>query len=323
MRSYDIVDLRSRFSRAFSYSIIPDHNERGHRYQRSDTGEQAWSVTTKLALIAKPYLYTWYVKRAVEYVQLHRLRLDTEFDTVLEEARGAAVRSRDSSADIGTTAHDAYDRYLRRWITITSRPEGSAVVDLETLCREHEVEPKGEEIAACRSFDKFLDENEIIPLASEIRVWYQKGKDTFAGTVDAIFLRFEIYKDRNGKKACLHDYIQQPNGTLWCAQCSREVTSKLILGDWKTSNAIKGKDEYGQQSEAYAQALQVATGIKFDEIWVIRFGKGRAEYEICKVSDRKAAWREWIAISRAFDEKERRGETGLLVPLKEKIITRL
>jgi len=335
MRSYDVPSLRARFAGAWPHGIVPDHVPEGHRYRREDTGELAWSVTTKLQFVAKPYLQTWYAKRGIEHIRENLERLRAGDTSVLEEALGAAVRSRDASAEIGTTAHDAFDRYLSRWISTGVRDAGrSAVDDLNELCAANGVEPKGEEIAACRSFDRFLAENEIIPLASEIRIWYSRGKDVFAGTVDAIFLSLTVYKDRVGDagvqtldgRTCAeagHDYEAQPSGNWWCVACGREVTVKLVLGDHKTSNDIKTKDDYAHQSVAYGKSIEIEVAVKFDEIWVMRYGKGKAEYEVCKVDDRKAAWKEWLTVSRAFDEKMLRGDRRLLAPLVEKKVTSL
>lgn len=319
---YDVAILRSTLDGAWAHGIDPCHTAEAHFYKRKDTGRVASSVTTKLGFVSKPYLQTWYVKRAIEHVRENLDRLLSGDEGVLAEAGGAAIRSRDTSAEIGTSAHDAFDRNLTRWIAQGTRP-GSAVEDLNALCEAKGVTPRGEEIAACRSYDRFLDENEIIPLASEIRIWYEEGKDCYAGSVDAVFLSLKVHKERIGEEGHIHDYTPQESGIWWCA-CGREVDPKLILGDHKTSNAIRGKDDYAQQSVAYAKAIEKETGLKFDDIWVMRYGKGRAEYEVCAVTDRKQAWEEFIAISRAYDRKKERGEhASLLEPLTTKQVIRI
>jgi hypothetical protein len=311
----------------------------------------AWSVTSKLGIISKPYLYKWYVKLTVEYIRENRDRLADEFDEVLRESKNAAVRSRDTSAEIGTSAHDAIDRHITEWVRTDSRPR-SAVEFLKAMCAEKGVEPRGEEIAGCRSYERFLDERELIPLVSEIRVWYEQcpkhrkkgcppksscALDVFAGSVDAAFIWLRPRKGRVGESGVVdlagnphvrHDYIPQENGTWWCSACGREVDPVLILGDWKTSNSIDKKDDYAQQGCAYAEAIELAAEVKFDDVWVVRFDKECDEYEIRRVSDRAAAWQEFLAISRAFDERQKRGIgdsivdfDSLLVPLEVKEIT--
>jgi len=327
MKVYDVSDLRARLAGAFPFAIVPAHTSDEHWYQREDTGKLAASVTTQLSFVAKTYLFTWYVKRAIEHITLNRDRLSVEFDTVLTEASGAAVKSRDRSADIGTTAHDAIDRFISRWIS-SGRRGDSVVADLEALCRERGVSPRIEEVAACRSFDLFRSENEIIPLATELRVWYEHGKDCFAGTIDSVLLVLSVRKGRDGSgMQCVsgseHEYVAQGSGTFWCAMCSRECDVRLVLGDWKSSNVIKGKEEYAHQTTAYAHAIEKACGFTFDDIWIVRFEKKRAEYEVLKVADRKQAWKEFLAISRAFSAKHERGKTSLLAPLVEREITRI
>jgi hypothetical protein len=298
-------------------SIVPSHTSDGHRYRREDTGREAWSVTTKLGFVNKGYLHKWYAKKAAEHVRANLPRLLAGDLSVLDEASRAGEDSRDTSASIGTTAHNSIDRYISEWLREGVRPEGFSASFLAQGAR-------GEEIAACRSFDLFINDNEIIPLASELRVWYEHGKDCFAGTVDAIFILRTPHKGRVGGQCeaiaaiGAHDYERQDIGVLWCIECGREVEEKLIIADWKTSNNIKDKDDYAQQDTAYARAVEKAVGCRFDEHWVIRFDKGRAEYEVCKVSNPKQAWKEFLAISRAFDAKESREEEGLLIPLTEK-----
>jgi hypothetical protein len=362
-KSYDAIHLRERLATCFP-PISSCHTPNEHQYQREDTGRVAKSVTTKLGFANKGYLTPWYVKLAIEHIRVHRDRCtnEEEWESLFVEAREAGNNSRDTSAEIGTTAHDAVDRYLQDWIRLGRRPRGEGWgaehdSDRTSPFRRASVylgdNPRGSEVAACRSFDLFLEENEIVPLASEIKVWYEecprhKSKtcpdtgscvdDTFAGSVDAAFLLLSVRKGREGEKGVLdiegrphdeHDYIPQESGTWWCSTCGRECDPSLILGDWKTSNAIAGKDEYALQGTAYTVAIEKAAEITFDDIWVIRLDKARAEYEIRKVEDRKAAWEEFITISRAYDRKQLRrlGDSdrfnSLLVPLKEKVITRI
>lgn len=320
---HTVADLRTRLNNLYPFRILSAHTETEHFYEREDTGKVVASVTSRLSFVDKPYLKKWYAKKAIEHIKDNLPRLLAGDEGVLAEASGAAERSRDFSAGVGTSAHDAVDRWLSRWIESDTRPDYSAVICLEELCKEHGVEPKGEEIAACRSFDKFIEETEIIPIASEIRIWYEEGKDAFAGTVDAIFLYLKTRKGREGRKDCAHDYETQASGVWWCAACGREVDVELILNDWKSSNTIRGKDDYALQSTAYRKAIEKASGIKFSGVWVIRLSKEKAEYEICAVTDGKQAWLEWIAISRAFDARSTREVKSLLEPLEGKKVISL
>lgn len=310
-KSYDISELRTRLASCFP-PVVPRHTATAHYYERTDSGRVTASVTTKQSFVGKSYLKQWAVNVGIDLIEANFDRLNTaDWPLILAEARQAHTGSLEQSADIGTTAHKAIDRYLRDWISKGSRAETSAAFLGSNSTR-------GEEIAACRSFDRLIKDLELIPVASEISIWYETLRDCFAGNVDAIFILRSPRQDREGNKECTHDYARQPSGVLWCAKagCGREVTESLILIDWKTSNSIREKSDYAQQSEAYARAIEKAAGIRFKEVWIVRLSKARAEYEICKVADRKQAWKEFIAISRAYDIKEVRGEQrSLLVPL--------
>lgn len=322
---YDVADLRARLDGAWKFRILADHTEDEHWYKRDDTERRAASVTTKQGIINKPYLKPWNIKVAVEYVRTHADRFRAGDDMVLEEAKKAPYRDLAQAGEWGTTAHGAIERYCLDWIR-DGRPPARSASDYLLP------DAAGEEICACRSFDKFRSENEFIVVASEQQVWYEEGKDCFAGTVDAILLWLSVRKGREGDAGVQdlegnphqeHDYVPQSGNVWWCPPCGREVDVSLILGDWKTSNSIAGHDDYAQQTTAYAKAVEVATGLKFDDIYVIRFDKKRPTYEIRKVDDRKAAWRQFLLISRAFDEIKSREEGTLLVPLKEREVISL
>lgn len=314
--TYDVATLRTRLTTAWQFRILPDHTESEHWYKREDTGKRAASVTTKQGIINKPYLKPWNIKIAVEYVRENADRFRAGDDSVLEEAKKAPYRTLDQASGWGTTAHGAIEQYCLEWIRTGNPPDVSAATFLGD-------DAAGEEICACRSFDKFRAENEFIVLASELQCWYEEGKDCFAGTVDAVLLWLTVRKGREGHSHEKHGYVPQANRVWWCPPCGREIDVSLILGDWKTSNSIEGKDDYAQQTAAYAKAIEKATSLKFDDIYVIRFDKKRQIYEIRKVADRKAAWRQFLVISRAFDEIKNGTEGTLLAPLQERAVITL
>lgn len=317
-KTYDIGNLRETLRDSFP-GVVPCHTATEHWYKREDTGRVAASVTTKQGIINKPYLKPWYIKQTVDYIRENVERLREGDLEVLEEAKGAAGKRVNQASVWGTTAHDAIDRYVTTWIS-DKAPEESCVSFLQP--RDEAMGTNDpEEIAACRSFDLFISEVEIVPIASELKCWYEKGKDCFAGTIDCVGIVRTPYKDRVGDKACAHDYEAQVGGTLWCVSCNREVTQALCLLDWKSSRQISGKSEYAQQTVAYAKSIEVAAKIRFDMVWVVRFDKYSAKYEILKVADPKAVWKEFLAVSRTFDLLKSRPDDSLLVPLKERVIT--
>lgn len=317
-KSYDVSHLRDLFASCMP-PIVARHTETAHRYENENTGKLAWSTTTQLGIVDKSkWLKGWAAKKAVEHVRSNRERLSGyEFDTVLDEASRAHSVRLDEASGWGTTAHSAYDRFMQSWLDNDTQPEESCVRFLEENCRKEGVEPKGEEIAACRSFDLFLREEEVIPLASELQCWYEKKEIVFAGTVDSVLLWLRPRKGRVGTLHGKHDYVQQDTSTLWCAVCNREVDPVLTLGDWKTSGSIK-KDEYCWQTVSYAKAIEEAAGVTFDEILIVRFSKQKAEYELVRVADRKRAWDEFKAISKCFSALQDR-ERELFASVKEKM----
>lgn len=311
-KQYDLFSLRETLHRVFPEGlVVPDHTPTEHWYKNTRTGSRAASVTTKQNVVAKGYLKQWAVNKGIEYIEANIDRLVGGDTTVLNEAKSAHENELGAAGQTGTNAHAAIDQFCSVWIESGAKPSGSSASYLRESA-------PGQEVAACRSFDKFISEVEVVPVASELKVWYEKGKDCFAGTVDAVLLINEVYKDREGSKDCAHDYTPQTK-SLWCAKCGREVIQKLILGDWKTSNQIQKKDEYAEQTVAYATAIEVGTGLKFDDIYVIRFEKSRADYEMARVADRRHAWQRYLATSRLYDLHAKSRES-LLVPLIEKTI---
>lgn len=308
---YDVFSLREILHTAFPEGlVIPDHTPTEHWYKNTRTGSRAASVTTKQNVVAKGYLKQWAVNKGIDHISANIERLKSGDTSVLDEAKFAHENELGAAGQTGTNAHGAIDKFCIEWIERGTKPSLSAA----SFLREG---APGQEVAACRSFDKFISEVEVVPVASELKVWYEKGKDCFAGTVDAVLLINEVYKEREGSKDCDHDYSPQTK-SLWCTKCGREVVQKLILGDWKTSNQIQKKDEYAEQTVAYATAIEVGTGLKFDDIYVIRFEKSRADYEMARVADRRHAWQRYLATSRLYDLHAKSRES-LLVPLHEKI----
>lgn len=311
-KQYDLISLREILHKTFPEGLVlPDHDDTGHWYKNAKTNGRAASVTTKQNVVAKPYLRQWSANRAVEYIREHMAELVGGSMDILDDAKRAHTVELESAGSIGTTAHTAIDKFCQRWID-TGHSEGSSADYLEASAR-------GEEVAACRSFDKFRAEVEFVPVASELKVWYEKGNDCYAGTVDSVLLVQRTYKGREGDKACAHDYVWQTH-TLWCTKCSREVTQELIIGDHKTSNQISNKDEYAEQVEAYAHAIEVGTGLKFNDLWIMRYEKSKADYEIMRIANRAKAWKRFLATSRLYDIRAK-SDRPLLEPVfKKKII---
>ncbi len=315
MKTYEATQLRAELARAFPQgSVEPAHTGRGHFYRVPGKESSAPSVTTIQSIESKGYLKQWAVNKAVEYIDNNIARLCSGDLDILEEARKAHERELDFAGSVGTTAHDAAEKYAKHWIETGEKKESATEFLAEGSLPE--------EVAGTRSFDKFIKEHDLIPIASEVRVWYAKGKDIYAGTVDAIYLLGEVYKDREGSTSCSHDYEPQKGNKHWCVNCGRTIVWKLVEVDYKTSNTVAGKNSYAEQVEAYARAIEQKTGWKFDDLWILQLNKQRARYDLFKVNNRKRAWDRFIATLRHYVEMQDESE-NLLTPREEKLIIRI
>jgi hypothetical protein len=315
MKIYEATKLREELATAFPQgSVVPAHTSRGHYYNVPGRETSAPSVTTIQSIESKGYLKQWAVNKAVEYIDNNIARLCGGDLNILEEAKKAHERELLFAGSVGTTAHDAAEKYAKHWIETGEKKESAVEFLAEGSLPE--------EVAGTRSFDKFIKEHDLIPIASEVRVWYAKGKDVYAGTVDAIYLMGEVYKDKEGDASCAHDYEQQKGNKHWCVKCGRVIVWKLVEVDYKTSNSVAGKNSYGEQVEAYARAIEQRTGWKFDDLWILQLNKQRAKYDLFKVNDRTRAWKRFLATLRHYVETQDANE-NLLTPREEKLIIRI
>lgn len=97
--------------------------ETDHRYFYD--GTPLTGVTTVLGTLNKPALIGWAAKMAVEYVSENRTKIineksqliTEEFDKVLEEAKTAHARKRDTAAEKGTDLHALAETWVKRCMT--------------------------------------------------------------------------------------------------------------------------------------------------------------------------------------------------------------
>lgn len=314
MKNYEVHTLRSELAHAFpSGKVEPAHTQRGHFYKIEGRGDVAPSVTTVQSIESKSYLKQWAVNRAVEYINDNLPQLCSGDTGVLEHARYAHRRELDFAGEVGTTAHDAAEKYVKHWIETGEKKESATeFLGADAL---------PEEIAGTRSFDKFIKENELMPIGSEVRVWYSKGKDVYAGTIDSIYLMGEVYKNRDGSMTCAHDYSPQGNGRQWCVKCGRMIVWKLVEIDYKTSNTVDGKNDYAEQVVAYAHAVEKITKWKFDDILILQLDKKKAKYTMFRVNNRARALKRFLVTLRHYVEKPE--DENLLTPIYEKLIIKI
>lgn len=137
--------------------------------------------------------------------------------------------------------------------------------------------------AITRSCEQFLTDFEVIPIASELLV--ASVKYGFAGTLDSLLMV------KKGDK-----YV-------------------FAIGDWKSSNDIH-KHEYAMQVAAYYRALFELTGLRPEELLIVRLDKERMKYEVLRVTDRPAAFRAFMHASKLYDYMN--GTKSTLYPFNAK-----
>jgi hypothetical protein len=83
-------------------------------------GKRATGITTVIGVLAKPALYSWYARKAVEYIAENASPVDIEggfdlavWNALLEEAKTAGNRNKDKAADHGTDAHALVEEWIK------------------------------------------------------------------------------------------------------------------------------------------------------------------------------------------------------------------
>lgn len=157
------------------------HDDSGHRYRNNKTGHIQRSVTTKLAVLSKPHLLNWAVKMGAEWLlkedRLNRFATERFHDDMVKGMQLAHTDIRDDAGGVGTTAHNAAERYINDWLASGIRPEN--ILDFApTPC-----DPRA--VASMRAVEAFFKKHDIVPLASEILVGDVRYS---AGTLDFLAL---------------------------------------------------------------------------------------------------------------------------------------
>lgn len=140
-------------------------NEAKHQYKWG--GEWVPSVTTILQRLNKPALIQWAANCAIDYVR-DKLLDDGEYDwrDVLEDARTAHARVRDSAGDVGTLVHKIAKNILGENAT------WAADVGIIPAKAQN----------ALKAFEDWRSRHEIEPIALERRIFSQEYQ--YAGTCD-------------------------------------------------------------------------------------------------------------------------------------------
>jgi hypothetical protein len=172
-----VADIQKRIAEKVTGVWIPEHDEHGHHYRNTKTGEVVDSVTTK-NIIDKPHLIPWSIRLAIEYLEkpgnFELLQTDQRANII----KAAQLQGRDAmneAGSVGSIAHDAIEKYVKFWIKTGEKPK-----DIKSLLNDDD-DPRA--FAAARSAEKFFNEHLVTPVATEFIV----GKEgEGAGTLDLL-----------------------------------------------------------------------------------------------------------------------------------------
>lgn len=284
--------------------ITPEHTATGHFYRHAVTQQKYASVTTKCGILDAPHLKKWSAKLAVEFIYSKVKPGDVMPGRILELKESAILAHQDEfeqAGDIGTRGHKVIEEYLLQWMETKVRPD-----DIRAFIKEDD----SRVFAIARSAEKFFHDFDVTPIASEMFV--ASTKHSFAGTLDALMMVTRVTKEGDGGcemtdmfdgKKRVHEYWQastRDSSKVRCHTCGQEAEREFSLVDFKTSNSID-KVEYAMQTSAYWQALKEMTGLKTKRIYVVRFDKKQAKYDIKTVNHRPSCFKAFLGCSKLYD----------------------
>lgn len=263
--------------------IVSAHDDLGHHYRHTPTGQIFDSVTTQMqGVIDDSHLKVWAARLAVEHMD-NSLTFNPEMlkdRNIMEQLKDASImKHRDTFEDaggIGTVGHGAVEEYSIDWINTKIQPK-----EVEKFISGKDAR----EWAILRSAIEFFNDYYFLPIASELLVC--NLKDKYAGTLDC--LGFVIIPEKRcTKENGRHDFWNESSKD-WrkkiCYTCGLKAKYKFALIDYKTSNSIQKKPKYCAQVSAYAKAFTSMTGLKPEILIIVRIDKKQAKYETLKVSD--------------------------------------
>lgn len=276
--------------------VMPRHTRYGHFYEHVPTSQTFASVTTKSGILEGEHLKKWAANLAVQYI-------DKNWDIITPENKPeiykgavmAHVKDLEQAGDIGTQGHNVIERYLNAWINTKRRPQSITAFITGTDTRLH---------AIARSAEQFCVDFNAVPIVSEMKV--TSVKYGYGGTLDSLMMIGRVLEKGmtplDGTR-CVHFWGEKKSGRLdfmECMFCGRQVQHFFCLVDWKTSNSIE-KPEYAMQGSAYWQALYEMTGLKPEDIFVVRLDKDRLRYEVMRITDRRKAFGAFINTAKVYD----------------------
>jgi hypothetical protein len=313
-------ELRAKITSVFyDGRVLPKHTETQHFYQDVEDGKTYASVTTKTSILGNELYRQMAVNIAVEHIQSHATKLTSmepeQITEVFTYAREAWRHNLNRAGNFGTHGHEMCDRYVKEWMKTGEMPTSMKQFITPEISNEG--------VCAGLSAELFYKTKTLFPIASEMRVLSKKY--AYAGTLDALFLVGDVYKERVGDITCQHNWFEKGKDKISCITCGRQETLTLTMIDNKTSNSIygrgdKGKHGYPMQLLAYGMAFKELTGIKIKRYWILQLDKYQPKYEVGVVVNHKLAFKCFLAANALSEYIHSREDP--IVPLnKKQVIT--
>jgi hypothetical protein len=276
-------------------AVVPRHTDEGHFYG-VPSGKVYPSVTGVISYVKDPSIQQFDMNEALRYVEkhLHECVTDGDLDymkvmDVLYEAKKAPKGVLMDAADIGTQIHDRREKYYQAWIDTDVRPNIADFYDMD----KDDVRL----ISAMRALSRFCDEQEYIPVRTEVLVYSDKYQ--LAGQLDDIGMVNTII--RPGGLNCQHN-LWYEGMTTRCDKCNYKREWQFCLTDLKSSNQFK--DSYYHQVALYHMMFVDLVGIKPQRSFILKTSKEDGRYkteELTKMAQLVSGAKKIIAAAQAVE----------------------
>jgi hypothetical protein len=226
--------------------VVTAHNEFGHFYKIVDDlfpdGVTYPSVTGKLQILKDEGLINYKMNRALDHVFAHWKEFtEANIMELLDAASKTSADILEDAGDIGTTIHDAREEFFKEWIKLGRHPGVEAKEFLPPDCVDIRA------VSALRALDKFINDFNYVPLATELLVYDHKLK--VGGMLDDL----GFMTDEAGNR-------------------------KFVLMDIKSSNQFK--DHYFFQVALYYYMFYRLTKLRPQRCFILKLSKTDGTYKI-------------------------------------------
>lgn len=301
MKTWKPEDIRAAITMALPEGmVIARHTDKAHFYEvrdKKDVGQPVFkedgfspnilgpvyeSVTKKLHVLKDESLQGYKLNKAMDYIfaNFGTLSQDNLMEH-LDKAKHITDGVLADAGDIGTVVHNTRQDIFDQWIRTGVRPENF----LSFIPKDR---PDIRIISCIRALEKFVLENDYIPVRCELLVYSHELK--VAGTLDDLGLMRKVI--RESTKICDHTnenlltgekttcIVESANGKHSCMACGYQYRYEFVLMDLKTSNQFK--DHYFFQVCLYWKKFWklVGTGWKPERCFILKVSKEDGSYKM-------------------------------------------